>query len=104
MDLGLEGKTAIVCASSRGLGRACAEALAREGAWVVINGMNPATLEKTAGELRKSGARIDAVCADVTTEEGRRQILAVLPQPDIPSTMLAVRPQVIFATGHATIG
>jgi 3-oxoacyl-[acyl-carrier protein] reductase len=83
MDLGLAGKTAIVCASSRGLGRACAEALVREGVHVVINGVNHATLEKTAGEMRNSGAKIDAVCADVTTEEGRRRILAVLPEPDI---------------------
>ncbi|MBL8895833.1 MAG: SDR family oxidoreductase [Rhizobiales bacterium] len=83
MDLGLEGKKAIVCASSRGLGRACAEALGREGARVVINGVNPATLEKTANELCKSGIAVEAVCADVTTEEGRRQLLAVLPEPDI---------------------
>ncbi len=83
MDLGLEGKTAIVCASSRGLGRACAEALGREGVRVVINGTNPATLEKTAAELRKFGIAVEAVCADVTAEEGRRQLLAVLPEPDI---------------------
>jgi 3-oxoacyl-[acyl-carrier protein] reductase len=83
MDLGLEGKKVIVCASSRGLGRACAEALGREGARVVINGVNPATLEKTAAELRKSGIAVEAVCADVTTEEGRRQLLAMLPEPDI---------------------
>lgn len=83
MDFGLAGKTAIVCGSSRGLGRACAEALAHEGVRVVINGVNPATLEKTAEELRKTSATIDAVCADVTKEEGRRRILAVLPEPDI---------------------
>jgi len=50
---------------------------------VVINGVNQATLEKTAGELRNSGANVEAVCADVTTEKGRQQILAVLPEPDI---------------------
>lgn len=83
MDMGLTGKTAIVCASSRGLGRACAEALASEGVRIVINGVNPKTLEKTANELRKSGAAVDAVCADVTTEEGRKQIFAVLSEPDI---------------------
>jgi 3-oxoacyl-[acyl-carrier protein] reductase len=83
MDLGLKGRTAIVSASSRGLGRACAEALGREGVRVVINGVNPSTLEKTALELQKSGVAVEAVCADVTTEEGRRTLLAVLPEPDI---------------------
>jgi 3-oxoacyl-[acyl-carrier protein] reductase len=50
---------------------------------VVINGVNQATLETTTGELRNSGANVEAVCADVTTEEGRQQILAALPEPDI---------------------
>jgi len=83
MDLGLKGKTALVCASSRGLGRACAEALAREGVRVVINGVNNDTLKKTADALRKSGAQVEAVCADVTTEAGREKLLAAAPEPDI---------------------
>jgi 3-oxoacyl-[acyl-carrier protein] reductase len=83
MDLGLAGKTAIICASSRGLGRACAEALAREGVKVVINGVNPETLRGTAEELRGTGATVEAVCADVTTTEGRAQLLSAAPEPDI---------------------
>jgi 3-oxoacyl-[acyl-carrier protein] reductase len=55
MDLGLAGKKAIICASSRGLGKACAISLAREGAEVVINGLNPDILERTAKEIRQSG-------------------------------------------------
>jgi 3-oxoacyl-[acyl-carrier protein] reductase len=83
MDLGLAGKTAIICASSRGLGKACAESLAREGVTVVINGMNPETLRKTAEEFRAMGATVHAICADVTKQEGREKLLSVAPEPDI---------------------
>ena len=84
MDLGLAGKTAIVCASRSGLGRACAEALAQEGVHVVINGRDAARLEATAQELRKI-ARGDVRMAvgDVTTAEGRAALLAAAPEPDI---------------------
>ena len=83
MDLGLAGKTAIICASSRGLGRACAEALAREGVRIVINGVNPDAIKNTAHELRHSGANVEAVVADVTTDVGRDALLSAAPEPDI---------------------
>jgi len=84
MDLGLGGKTALVCASSRGLGRACAMALAREGVRVVINGRDGAALERTAREIEaETGAGVVAVEADVTTPEGRAAMLEAAPAPDI---------------------
>lgn len=64
MDLGIAGKSAIVCASSRGLGRACAEALAHEGVAVTINGRDPETLAATADAIR------DATSVDVRTVVG----------------------------------
>jgi 3-oxoacyl-[acyl-carrier protein] reductase len=84
VDLGIQGRVALVCASSRGLGRACAEALAREGVNVVINGRNRTLVDQAAEELRKSTrARIFAVVGDVTTAEGRAALLAAAPAPDI---------------------
>src|SRR6516164_9983459 len=72
MDLGIRGRKAIVCAASRGLGRACAAALAREGVDVVINARDAATLDATAEEIRRAtGVRMTAVAGDVTTDEGR---------------------------------
>jgi 3-oxoacyl-[acyl-carrier protein] reductase len=84
MDLGIAGRKAIVCASSKGLGRACAESLAEAGCEVVINGRNRDVLEATAAELRKAtGGKITAVAADVATAEGQAALLAACPQPDI---------------------
>ena len=84
MDLGITGRRAIVCASSRGLGRACAEALARAGCELVINGRDPKTAESTAAELRRAtGASITAVAADVATPEGQAALFAACPEPDI---------------------
>jgi 3-oxoacyl-[acyl-carrier protein] reductase len=84
MDLGIKGKRAIVCASSKGLGRGCAMSLAREGCEVVVNSRNAAELEATADAIRKAtGAKITCVAADVTTEEGRAKLLAACPDPDI---------------------
>ena len=84
MDLGLTGKSAIVCASSRGLGRASATALAREGVRVLINGRDPDRLETLRAELaRESGADILAVAADLSTAAGREKLLAAMPAPDI---------------------
>jgi 3-oxoacyl-[acyl-carrier protein] reductase len=84
MDLGIDGRRAIICASSRGLGRACAEALAAEGVNVVINGRDPITLEQTAGELaRRFSVGVQHVSADVTTPAGRGALLAACPEPDI---------------------
>ena len=84
MDLGLRGKKAIVCAASKGLGRACAMSLAREGVDVVITARTAAELEKTADEIRKAtGAKVTAVPGDITTEAGRAAALAACPAPDI---------------------
>ena len=72
MDLGISGRNALVCAGSKGLGRACAYALVREGVNVVIVARNPETLEKTAHELKqlKAGS-VSFVVADITTPLGR---------------------------------
>jgi 3-oxoacyl-[acyl-carrier protein] reductase len=84
MDLGIKGRTAIVCAASKGLGKGCAMALAREGVDVVISARGADALNATAEEIRKAtGAKVTAVACDVTTEEGRKQILAACPNPDI---------------------
>ena len=84
MDLGISGRRAIVCASSRGLGRACAEALAAAGVHVVVNGRDEEQLERTAGELRERFAvDVIAVAGDVTTAEGREALLAACAEPDI---------------------
>jgi len=68
MDLGIKGRKAIVCASSRGLGKACATALAREGCSVVINGLDPERLERAATEIREAtGAKVPPMGADIHT-------------------------------------
>jgi len=84
MDLGIAGRKAIVCASSRGLGRGCAEALAAAGVEVVINGRDAAHLEQVAAEIRKAtGATVIPVVADVGTPEGQEALLRACPAPDI---------------------
>ena len=85
MDLGIAGRRALVCASSRGLGRACAEALAAEGVDVTINGRDADRLAETAEALRRAypAVTIEAVAGDITTAEGRAALLAACPQPDI---------------------
>ena len=84
MDLGIAGRKAIVCASSRGLGRACAKALAEAGCEVVVNGLDKERLEATAAEIRKAtGAKVIAVAADVATPEGQKALFAACPEPDI---------------------
>jgi 3-oxoacyl-[acyl-carrier protein] reductase len=84
MDLGIEGRKALVCASSKGLGKACAKALANEGARVWICARHAQVLEQAAEELRAtSGGRVEAVVADVTTESGREKLLGACPAPDI---------------------
>ncbi len=84
MDVGLQGKRALVCAASKGLGRACAMALAREGVAVTITARTPGTLEQTAAEIRaETGAEVTAVAGDITTEAGRAAALAACPDPDI---------------------
>jgi 3-oxoacyl-[acyl-carrier protein] reductase len=84
MDLGIKGRRAIVCAASKGLGKACAMALAREGVEVTIAARTADVLEATAKEIREqTGAKVTAVAVDVTTEEGRAQLLAACKDPDI---------------------
>ncbi|MBI3446929.1 MAG: SDR family oxidoreductase [Magnetospirillum sp.] len=84
MDLGLKGRSAIVCGASRGLGRACAESLAREGVNVVMAARRPDVLEQAAKEIRAAtGAAIKTVPVDVTSPEGRAVLLSILPDPDI---------------------
>jgi 3-oxoacyl-[acyl-carrier protein] reductase len=93
MDLGLTGLTAVVCASSKGLGRGCAMALAREGVAVVINGRDVSALRATEDEIRsETGARVTAVVADLSTSEGRAHLLAACPQPDILITNIGGPP------------
>ena len=84
MDLGIAGRKAIVCASSRGLGRACATRLAEAGCEVVVNGLDAKRLDATAADIRKTtGAKVLAVVADVSTKEGQDSLFAACPEPDI---------------------
>ena len=84
MDLGIKGKSAIVCAASKGLGRGCAEALAEAGVDLVINARSEAPLQQAAEEISaRFGVKVVAVAADITTEEGRAKVLAANPTPDI---------------------
>jgi len=84
MDMGLRGKTALVCASSKGLGRGCAFSLAREGVNLVITARGKEALEKTAEEIRAAtGVKVTTIAGDITTEAGRAMVLAACPNPDI---------------------
>lgn len=85
MDLGIKGRRALVCAASKGLGRACAVALANEGVHVTLVARGVEALEATAAEIRKAnpGVEVTTVAADITTPEGREAALKVCPQPDI---------------------
>jgi 3-oxoacyl-[acyl-carrier protein] reductase len=84
MDLGIRGRSAIVCASSQGLGKGCAMALAEAGVSLVINGRNRELLQATAEEIRAAwGVPVTAVVADVSTIEGQAELLKACPAPDI---------------------
>ncbi|MDQ6680317.1 MAG: SDR family oxidoreductase [Pseudomonadota bacterium] len=83
MDLGIKGKWALVCAASKGLGKGCAAALAKEGVNVVITARGNDALEATAAELRALGVEVRAVAGDITTPDGRTAALAACPQVDI---------------------
>ena len=84
MDLGIAGRKAIVCASSRGLGRACAFRLAEAGCEVVVNGRDQAKTEATAAEIAKAtGSKVIPVVADVATAAGQAALFAAMPEPDI---------------------
>ncbi len=83
MDLGIRGKWAVVCGASKGLGYGCAEALAAEGVNLVINARTSETLEASAKRLREFGVTVHAVACDISSEEGRKAVLAAAPQVDI---------------------
>ncbi|MCH9670919.1 MAG: SDR family NAD(P)-dependent oxidoreductase, partial [Gammaproteobacteria bacterium] len=84
MDLGISGRTAIICASSRGLGKGCAMALAEAGVNVVINGRDEKALEDTAKEIQaKTSVTVTPVIADVSTHNGQQALLGACPAPDI---------------------
>jgi len=85
VDLGISGREALVCASSKGLGRACAVALAAEGVNVTLVARGTEALEKTAAEIRTAhpGVTVRTVATDITTPEGRSAALAACPTPDI---------------------
>lgn len=84
MDLGIRGRKALVCASSQGLGLACATALAREGCEVWLNGRDAAKLEAAAATLREiTDAAVHVVVADLNTDAGCAALLAACPEPDI---------------------
>lgn len=84
MDLGISGRKAIVCASSKGLGRSCAEALAAAGVDLILNARGEETLEATATAIRdRYNVKVTAVAADITTDEGRDAVLGAAGNVDI---------------------
>lgn len=84
MDLGIQGRRAIICASSRGLGRACAEALAREGVHVTLNGRDPVALKDAVEAIAAThGVQVGGVAGDIATEATQQALLAACPEPDI---------------------
>ena len=84
MDLGISGRKAIVCASSRGLGKGCAEALAEAGCDLVVNGRDPEALNATADALRQTfGGTVTAVAGDISDAKVQAAIFAACPEPDI---------------------
>jgi len=84
MDLGLQGKSALVCAASKGLGKGCAAALAREGVAVTIVARTPGPLEETVAQIRHAtGVKVTPVAADIASPAGRAAALAACPDPDI---------------------
>lgn len=84
MDLGIKGRKAVVCASSQGLGLACATSLAREGCMIFINGRDESRLDKAVAEIEAAtGMRAAPVAADINTEAGRAKLIAACPEADI---------------------
>lgn len=84
MDLGIKGRKAIVCAASKGLGKACAMSLAKAGVDLVINSRTQETLEATAKEIADAtGVSVIAVAADIGTANGQKLVLEACPNPDI---------------------
>ena len=84
MDLAIHGRKALLSGASRGLGKACALALAREGVDITIVARTRATLETAAAEIRAAtGAKVTAIAGDIATSAGRAAALAACPDPDI---------------------
>jgi 3-oxoacyl-[acyl-carrier protein] reductase len=84
MDLGIRGRKALLCGASRGLGKAAAMAVAKEGVDITIVARTRDILERTAAEIRDTtGVRVTTTAADITTEAGRTAALAACPEPDI---------------------
>jgi 3-oxoacyl-[acyl-carrier protein] reductase len=84
MDLGIRGKTALVCASSKGLGRGCAEALAEAGVDLVMNARGAEALEETAQGIRdRFQVKVTTVAADIVSEDGRARVLEAAGPVDI---------------------
>ena len=84
MDLGIRGKRALVCASSKGLGLGCAEALAGEGVSLVMNARGAGALAEAAADIRaRHGIEVTEVAADITAEEGRAKVLEAAGDVDI---------------------
>jgi len=84
MDMGISGKRALVCASSKGLGRGCARALAAEGVHLVLNARTKGPLEETAAEIRSEfGVQVTTVAADITSQDGQAKVLAASGDLDI---------------------
>lgn len=93
MDLGIEGRTALVCGGSKGLGRGCALALAQAKVNVFIVARNAGPIEEAARAIRRqTGSNVAGVVADVTTSEGRALVLKACPSPDILVTNAAGPP------------
>ena len=84
MDLGIAGRTAIVCASSRGLGRGCAMSLADNGVNIILNGRDEEATMASADAIRAAAdVTVTPVLADVSTKDGQQALLAACPKPDI---------------------
>src|SRR5208282_5770763 len=84
MDLGIAGRKAIVCASSKGLGRACARALAEAGCEIVLNGRDAEALARTARELREAtGVKVREILGDLDDPATRAELIAACPDADI---------------------
>ena len=105
VDLGIRGRKALLSGASRGLGRACAFALAREGVDVTIVARKRDALEKTGAEIAAAtGVKVTPVAADITTGAGRAARLPPVQSPISSSTMPTAQLQTISAIGRGTIG
>jgi len=105
VDLGIRGRKALLTGASRGLGKACALALASEGVDVTIVARTREPLEKAGAEIATAtGVKVTTVAGDITTSHGRAAALKACPEPDISSTMRTGRSLEISATGRARPG